>query len=80
MVKDNYMLNKLDSITITRRGIDTGYINSSVVVSGTRSVILEDVINIYLFNNAPTRSIGMFVVLLRKYNEPIRSNKVANIF
>merc|ERR1711884_86681 len=79
MVKDNYMLNKLESITITR-GIDTGYINSSVVVLSTRSVILEDLINIYLFNDAPKRSIGMFLVLLSNFDEPIKSGKGANRF
>ena len=83
MVEDNYIRNKLESITITNGNsiiFDTGNINSCVVVSSTKSVILGNFSKLYLFNNTHTRSIGMFLVLLNNFDEPIKSGKCAKRF
>ena len=79
MVKDDYMRNKLESITIKRVNsiiFDTGNINICVVVLSTKSVILGN----FLFNNAHTRSIRMFLVLLNNFDVLIKSGKCANGF
>ena len=83
MVEDNYIYNKLESITITSGNsiiFDRGNINSSVDVSSTKSVILGIIFKLYLFNNAHTRSIGMFLVLLNNFDETIKSGNCANRF
>ena len=83
MVEDNYIHNKLESITITSGNsltFETGNINSCVIVSSTKYVILGKFSKLYLFNNAHTRSIGMFLVLLNNFDETIESGKCANRF
>ena len=77
MVKDDYMRNKLETITII---FDTGNINSCGVVLSTKFVILGNFSKLYLFNNTHTRSIGMFLVLLNNFDVIIKSGKCANRF
>ena len=83
MVEGDYMRNKLESITITSDNsiiFDTENINSCVVVSSTKYVILGNVPRLHLFNNTHTRSIGMFFVLLNNFDVLIKSGKCANRF
>ena len=83
MVKDDYMRNKLELITIISGNsiiFDTGNINSCVVISSTKAVILGNFFKLYLFNNVHTRSIRMFLVLLNNFDKPIKSGKCANRF
>ena len=59
---------------------DRGNIDSSVNISSTKSVLLGIIFRLYLFNNAHTRSIGMFLVLLNNFDETKKSGKCANRF
>ena len=61
MVEGDYMRNKLELITITSGNsiiFDTENINSCVVVSSTKYVILGNFPRLHLFNNTHTQEVS----------------------